>query len=90
MLADPASTASRAAVRRLLGPTRADLLEHVGQPTSTTQLVAITRLSLGTVGHHLRVLHDAGLVERRRAGASVLYYRTRLGTDLLRQTAPSG
>ena len=71
------------ATRRLLGPTRADLLHLLATPASTTQLVAITELSLGTVGDHLRVLLDSGLVERSRSGASVLYYRSGLGTRLM-------
>ena len=86
LLADSTATASRNAVRKLLGTTRADLLDQLEQPTSTTQLVAITGLSLGTVGHHLRVLLDAGLVERRRSGSSVLYYRSGLGSGLLAGT----
>ncbi|SEH02073.1 regulatory protein, arsR family [Nonomuraea solani] len=51
-------------------------------PKSTTQLVALTGQGLGSVGRHLRVLLDAGLVERRRVGQSVLYDRTEAG-DLL-------
>jgi DNA-binding transcriptional ArsR family regulator len=35
------------------------------------------------VGRHLRVLLDAGLVERRRAGRSVLYVRTAAGEVLV-------
>jgi DNA-binding transcriptional ArsR family regulator len=34
------------------------------------------------VGRHLRVLREAGLVERRRAGRSVLYARTAAGDVL--------
>ena len=50
---------------------------------STSQLVAVTGQGLGSVGRHLRVLLDAGLVERRRSGRSVLYSRTagRRGPD---------
>jgi DNA-binding transcriptional ArsR family regulator len=51
-------------------------------PLSTTQLVALTGQGLGSVGRHLRVLLDAGLVERRRAGRSVLYSRTPAGESL--------
>jgi len=52
-------------------------------PMSTTQLVAFTGYGLGSVGGHLKVLLDAGLVQRRRSGRSVLYFRTRLGERLL-------
>ncbi|MPY38319.1 helix-turn-helix transcriptional regulator, partial [Streptomyces adustus] len=55
----------------------------LGDPMSTTQLVAVTGQGLGSVGRHLRVLLDAGLVRRRRAGRSVLYSRTPAGEALL-------
>ncbi|QMV20965.1 helix-turn-helix domain-containing protein [Streptomyces sp. SCUT-3] len=68
---------------RLLGPARAAVLCLLGTPMSTTQLVALTGQGLGSVGRHLRVLLDAGLVRRRRAGRSVLYYRTDTGEVLV-------
>jgi len=52
-------------------------------PKSTTQLVALTGQGLGSVGRHLKILLDARLVQRRRAGRSVLYYRTAAGDTLL-------
>ena len=52
-------------------------------PKSTTQLVALTGLGLGSVGRHLQILLDAGLVDRRRAGRSVLYSQTRAGATLV-------
>jgi hypothetical protein len=64
---------------RLIGPNRANVLDHLGQPASTSHLVTSTGLPLGTVGGHLRVLLDAGLVLRRRSGREVLYWRTALG-----------
>ncbi|WP_328872048.1 helix-turn-helix domain-containing protein [Streptomyces sp. NBC_00287] len=67
----------------LLGTTRAGVLVLLGTPMSTTQLVAVTGQGLGSVGRHLRVLLDAGLVERRRAGRSVLYVRTAAGEVLV-------
>ncbi|MFE4176840.1 winged helix-turn-helix domain-containing protein [Streptomyces sp. NPDC056909] len=66
----------------LIGSSRAGLLMLLGTPMSTTQLVAVTGQVLGSVGRHLRVLLDAGLVERRRAGRSVLYVRTAAGEVL--------
>ncbi|MEU1037289.1 winged helix-turn-helix domain-containing protein [Streptomyces sp. NPDC005907] len=68
----------------LLGPSRAGVLVLLGSPMSTSQLVAVTGQGLGSVGRHLRVLLDARLVERRRAGRSVLYYRTPAGEVLVR------
>ena len=67
----------------LIGTARAGLLALLETPMSTTQLVAVTGQGLGSVGRHLRVLLDAGLVERRRAGRSVLYVRTAAGEVLM-------
>ncbi len=44
--------------------------------------VTLTSQGLGSVGRHLKILWDAGLLHRRRAGRSVLYYRSEAG-DLL-------
>ncbi|MEU6096707.1 ArsR family transcriptional regulator [Streptomyces sp. NPDC047079] len=67
----------------LLGPGRARVLVLLDSPLSTSQLVAVTGQGLGSVGRHLRVLLDAGLVERRPAGRSVLYSRTAAGEVLV-------
>ncbi|MFI9767082.1 ArsR family transcriptional regulator [Streptomyces sp. NPDC052415] len=67
----------------LLGTARAGVLILLGAPMSTSRLVAVTGQGLGSVGRHLRVLRDAGLVERRRAGRSVLYVRTAAGEVLV-------
>jgi DNA-binding transcriptional ArsR family regulator len=66
----------------LLGPARAAILALLGTPKTTTQLVMLTGQGLGSVGRHLKILWDAGLLHRRRAGRSVLYYRSEAG-DLL-------
>ena len=67
----------------LLGAARARVLAQTDAPVSTTALTALTGLPLGTVGGHLRVLLDAGLLHRRRSGRQVLYWRTDAGTALL-------
>ncbi|MEV6590248.1 ArsR family transcriptional regulator [Streptomyces acidicola] len=67
----------------LLGDARARILVLLDSPMSTTQLVALTGQGLGSVGRHLRVLLDARLVRRRRAGRSVLYYRSAAGEVLV-------
>lgn len=72
------------ALGRLIGPARATLLTLLDNPMSTTHLVSVTGFALGSVGNHLRVLLDAQLVRRRRAGRSVLYYRTPDGDRLIR------
>jgi len=68
---------------RLLGRNRARLLTMLAAPTSTSALVAATGLPLGSVGGHLRVLLDAGLLERRRSGREVLYWRSPAGATLV-------
>jgi DNA-binding transcriptional ArsR family regulator len=90
MLASPAAAAAPEPLRRLLGPTRAEILLLIGRPITTTQLAAITGLALGTIGDHLRILADAGLAERHRSGAHVLYHRTPTGQQLLSHSAPRG
>jgi DNA-binding transcriptional ArsR family regulator len=88
MLASPAARTAPEPLRRLLGPTRAEILLLLGDPITTTQLAAVTGLALGTVGSHLRILLDAGLAERHRSGASVLYRRTPTGHQLLGHPDP--
>ncbi|EFF91577.1 transcriptional regulator [Streptomyces sp. e14] len=77
-----------AALGALLGPARAEVLVLLGSPLSTTQLTAVTGQGLGSVGRHLRVLLDAELIERRRAGRSVLYSRTDAGRVLVAAATP--
>ncbi|MEV6959337.1 winged helix-turn-helix domain-containing protein [Streptomyces sp. NPDC051207] len=72
-----------ASLDALLGAGRARVLVLLGCPMSTSHLVAVTGQGLGSVGRHLRVLLEAGLVERRRAGRSVLYSRTAAGEVLV-------
>lgn len=84
-LADPAATTAPPALSRLLGPVRALVLTHLEASKTPSQLCAVTGYGLGTIGGHLRVLLDAGLVQRRRTGRTVLYYRTARGDDLAGQ-----
>jgi DNA-binding transcriptional ArsR family regulator len=90
MLASSAQPAAPEPLRRLLGPTRAEILLLIGNPITTTQLVAVTGLALGTIGDHLRILLDAGLAERHRSGAHVLYHRTPVGQQLIGHTTKRG
>jgi hypothetical protein len=73
------SSASGAALDRLLGPSRAAVLIALEEPASTTQLVATLGQSLGGIGDHLAVLREAGLISGARSGRSVLYRRTPVG-----------
>jgi DNA-binding transcriptional ArsR family regulator len=83
VLADTGGRPVPASLAALLGTTRARVLVLLDAPLSTSQLVAVTGQGLGSVGRHLRVLLDAGLVERGRAGRSVLYSRTAAGQVLV-------
>jgi DNA-binding transcriptional ArsR family regulator len=87
-LADDGARPVPAALGALLGPARAGVLVLLRSPMSTSQLVAVTGQGLGSVGRHLRVLLDAGLVERRRAGRSVWYSRTAAGEVLVDAADP--
>jgi DNA-binding transcriptional ArsR family regulator len=89
VLAEAGRSPAPEALGRLLGPARAGVLVLLESPMSTSQLVALTGQGLGSVGRHLKVLLDARLVRRRRAGRSVLYSRTDAGDVLVRAvTAP--
>ncbi|MFF2569345.1 ArsR family transcriptional regulator [Streptomyces sp. NPDC058084] len=86
-LADVTGPVVPEALGALLGTARAGVLVRLGSPKSTSQLVALTGQGLGSVGRHLKVLLDAGLVRRRRAGRSVLYDWTDAGAVLVRAQA---
>ena len=66
----------------LIGRSRALILESLDVPCSTTSLAQSLGLSISTVSEHLSVLAGAGLLESRRDGQRVLYWRTMVG-DLL-------
>jgi len=68
--------------RSPLGPEPGDDPHIVGCPLSTTHLMGLTDLQAGSVSTHLRVLLDRGLVQRRRSGREVLYWRSALGETL--------
>ncbi|GGN61777.1 transcriptional regulator [Streptomyces albiflavescens] len=83
VLADVRAEAVPESLGALLGTARAGVLVLLDSPMSTSQLVAVTGQGLGSVGRHLKVLLDARLVQRRRAGRSVLYSRTAAGEVLV-------
>lgn len=78
----PAVTARSDVLARLLGPTRASLLQSLAEPASTLTLARRHALSPGTVSEHLSILHDAGLLIRRRQRHTVVYRHSPLGTVL--------
>ncbi len=78
----PAKQTDAGALGVLIGQSRARVLRALDEPVSTTHLAAALRLAVGAAGDHLAVLLRAGLVDRARAGRSVLYRRTPLGDAL--------
>jgi ArsR family transcriptional regulator len=74
--ADEAEAMARA-LRVLADPARLRLLSLIqAQPTGEACVCHLTEplgLSQPTVSHHLKVLHEAGLVEREQRGSWVFY-----------------
>jgi hypothetical protein len=85
----PAPTRHSQALARLLGQTRAALLESLTEPASTHTLARRHQLAPSTVSEHLTALHRARLITRRRHRHAVLYQQTPLGTLLAHGQQPS-
>lgn len=83
LLGPPPVSRTPEALGRLIGRTRAEVLRALDAPATTSQLVAVLGLALGSVGDHLAVLRDTGLVERTRVGNAVWYARTPHGDALV-------
>ena len=71
------------ALSRLIGPTRAVILEALVEPASTTGLAARCQLPLSTVSEHLAVLREAGMVTTTRTGRHLPHRRPPLGRELV-------
>ncbi|MBM7783896.1 ArsR/SmtB family transcription factor [Tenggerimyces flavus] len=69
---------------KLLGGTRARLLELLTLPTSTGRLAVRLDVSSAAISQHTAVLRGAGLVATNRLGQSVQHTLTPLGRELLR------
>ncbi|WP_240776760.1 ArsR/SmtB family transcription factor [Nonomuraea basaltis] len=67
---------------RLLGRTRAELLEALRSPATTTDLARALGVTPSAVSQHLGVLRESGLIARERCGRNVLYMTTDLGASL--------
>ena len=86
----PARTSQSPALGRLLGRTRASLLESLAEPASTHTLARRHGLAPSTVSEHLAILHEAGLITRGRHRHEVMYEQTPLGGALAGSGAPDG
>ncbi|WLQ42688.1 winged helix-turn-helix domain-containing protein [Streptomyces laculatispora] len=76
------------ALERLIGTGRAAVLHELERPATSTELALHFGQSLGTVGGHLAVLRDAGLISGTRVGRCVVYRRTGAGDLLAGRPAP--
>jgi DNA-binding transcriptional ArsR family regulator len=68
---------------RLLGRPRAELLEALRSPATTTDLARALDVTPSAVSQHLAILRENGLVTGERIGRTVLYITTERGLDLL-------
>lgn len=79
-----------ATLRALADPVRLRLMSFIaaqpGAEACVCHLTAPVELSQPTVSHHLKLLHDAGLLEREKRGAWVFYRIRPERLDALRAT----
>lgn len=86
---EPRRGTADAALAKLIGRTRAQILSGLDEPASTTWLAHRHALALGTVSEHLTVLRDAGMVLGERHRHEIRYRRTELGDAVVRARDPA-
>lgn len=74
---------STIALARLLGPTRAAILNRLRHPGTTSGVAGALGISVSSASAHTAALRDAGLITTRRTGKSVEHQLTQLGRSLL-------
>ncbi|NML49203.1 winged helix-turn-helix transcriptional regulator [Streptomyces sp. R302] len=68
---------------KLVGQTRAEVLQAIGDGGTTSELARRAGVSLASASQHTGVLRDAGLIATLRHGNAVLHTLTPLGAALL-------
>ncbi|MGA4543034.1 DUF5937 family protein [Uniformispora flossi] len=71
-----------AALARILGRGRANILAELGAPACTADLARRLGKTPGAISQHLGAMRAAGLVSAHRSGRIVLYARTRVAEAL--------
>lgn len=82
----------RAALRPLLGTSRAEALESIVMSGGVTgrQLASLLGVSNAAASRHAAVLRRAGLIQTRRMGQAVEHVATPLGYHLAQPETPTG
>lgn len=88
--AQPAEPGCEQPLTRLLGTTRAAVLETVADGSlTTTEVARRTGISPATASHHTSVLREARLITTQRDGNRVQHALTHLGHALLEHPGPA-
>lgn len=85
-VAPEAGTARR--ITALLGPNRADCLNSLVKPHSTSTLAARVGISISSASRQAMTLREAGLVVSERQGSAVVHRLSPLGAALLAGSMP--
>lgn len=76
---EPPTEPAPDALKRLIGPTRAAILQALQAPHTVTDLARALKVTPSAVSQHITVLHDVGLVVAHRDGRHVFAQRTEMG-----------